>query len=165
MNSRPLPNSIIWPLVPCRVALGAVRRPFYGAGDRPRQLARHRRQPGCSGASTLSLGRRRPVPLQPGAHQPGQTLYVVRGTVRKTVATLPGGRARAQVSFQYSLNASTIKLCLSAFPWADFRTTKGAVKLHVGLNHSGCLPEFVTITDGKTSTSLSGVRCVSPKAA
>ena len=46
----------------------------------------------------------------------------------------------------YSLDASTIDLCLSAFPWADFRTAKGAVKLHVGLNHSGYLPEFITIT-------------------
>jgi putative transposase len=51
----------------------------------------------------------------------------------------------------YSLDASTIDLCLSAFPWADFRTTKGAIKLHVGLNHAGYLPEFATITDGKTS--------------
>lgn len=51
----------------------------------------------------------------------------------------------------YSLDASTIDLCLSAFPWADFRSTKGAVKLHVGLNHEGYLPEFVTITEGKTS--------------
>jgi len=50
----------------------------------------------------------------------------------------------------YSLEASTIDLCLSAFPWADFRTTKGAIKLHVGLNHSGYLPEFVTVTEGKT---------------
>jgi putative transposase len=50
----------------------------------------------------------------------------------------------------YSLDASTIDLCLSVFPWANFRTTKGAVKLHVGLNHSGYLPEFVTITEGKT---------------
>lgn len=49
----------------------------------------------------------------------------------------------------YSLDASTIDVCLSAFPWADFRTTKGAVKLHVGLNHAGYLPEFVTITEGK----------------
>ena len=49
----------------------------------------------------------------------------------------------------YSLDASTVDLCLSAFPWADFRTTKGAVKLHVGLNHAGYLPEFVTITEGK----------------
>ena len=51
----------------------------------------------------------------------------------------------------YSLDASTIDLCLSVFPWAKFRTTKSAIKLHVGLNHNGYLPEFVTITDGKTS--------------
>jgi putative transposase len=50
----------------------------------------------------------------------------------------------------YSLDASTIDLCLSVFPWADFRTTKGAIKLHVGLNHNGYLPEFVTVTEGKT---------------
>ncbi len=49
----------------------------------------------------------------------------------------------------YSLDASTIDLCLSVFPWATFRTTKGAIKLHVGLNHEGYLPEFVTVTEGK----------------
>ena len=50
----------------------------------------------------------------------------------------------------YSLDASTIDLCLSVFPWAKFRATKGAVKLHVGLDHEGLLPAFVAITDGKT---------------
>ena len=49
----------------------------------------------------------------------------------------------------YSLDASTIDLCLSVFPWAKFRPTKGAVKLHVGLDHDGLLPAFMTITDGK----------------
>ena len=49
----------------------------------------------------------------------------------------------------YALDATTIDLCLSVFPWADFRKTKGAVKLHVGLNHAGNLPEFITVTDGK----------------
>ena len=48
----------------------------------------------------------------------------------------------------YSLDASTIDLCLSVFPWAEFRSTKAAVKLHVGLNHAGHLPEFVAITEG-----------------
>lgn len=48
----------------------------------------------------------------------------------------------------YSLDASTIDLCLSVFPWAEFRTTKAAVKLHVGLNHTGHLPEFVAVTEG-----------------
>ena len=49
----------------------------------------------------------------------------------------------------YSLDSTTIDLCLSLFPWADFRSTKGAVKLHVGLNHAGYLPEFNCVTEGK----------------
>ena len=56
----------------------------------------------------------------------------------------------------YSLDASTIDLCLSVFPWANFRTTKGAIKLHVGLDHEGYLPEFVTLTDGKTTDITAG---------
>ena len=51
----------------------------------------------------------------------------------------------------YSLDASTIDLCLEAFPWARFRKAKGAVKLHLGLDHQGYLPEYVTITEGKTT--------------
>ena len=50
----------------------------------------------------------------------------------------------------YSLDASTVDLCLSVFPWADFRKTKGAIKLHVGLNHDGLIPEFIMVTEGKT---------------
>lgn len=49
-----------------------------------------------------------------------------------------------------SLDSTTIDLCLSLFPWADFRQTKGAVKLHLLLDHDGYLPEFAVITDGKT---------------
>jgi len=56
----------------------------------------------------------------------------------------------------YSLDASTIDLCLNMFPWAKFRKNKGAVKLHVGLNHSGYLPEFITITDGKVADVTAG---------
>ncbi|WP_375541119.1 hypothetical protein [Nitrosomonas sp.] len=54
------------------------------------------------------------------------------------------------------MDASTIDLCLPVFPWADFRSTKGAIKLHVGLNHNGYLPEFAVITDGKTSDVENG---------
>jgi putative transposase len=49
----------------------------------------------------------------------------------------------------YSLYASTIDLCLSIFPWANYLTTKRALLLHAGLNHSGYLPEFVTVIEGK----------------
>jgi hypothetical protein len=49
----------------------------------------------------------------------------------------------------YALDASTIDLCLSMFPWARFRQTKGAVKLHTLLNLQGNIPEFILISDGK----------------
>lgn len=48
-----------------------------------------------------------------------------------------------------SLDSTTIDLCLSLFPWAKFRQTKGAIKLHLLLDHDGYLPDFALITDGK----------------
>ena len=50
-----------------------------------------------------------------------------------------------------SLDSTTMDLCLSLFPWADFRQTKGAVKLHLLLDHDGYMPIFAVITDGKTT--------------
>ena len=48
-----------------------------------------------------------------------------------------------------SIDASTIELCASLFDWAQFRRTKGAVKLHLMLDHDGLLPCYAVITDGK----------------
>jgi len=48
-----------------------------------------------------------------------------------------------------SLDSSTISLCLSLFPWAKFRRTKGAVKLHLLLDHDGYLPSYAYISNGK----------------
>ena len=48
-----------------------------------------------------------------------------------------------------SLDATVIDLCLSMYDWAKFRRTKGAVKLHLVLDHDGYLPSFAVITDGK----------------
>jgi len=50
-----------------------------------------------------------------------------------------------------SLDASVIDLSLSLFNWAQFRRTKGAVKLHLLLDHDGYLPSFAVVTTGKTS--------------
>lgn len=50
----------------------------------------------------------------------------------------------------YSLDATVIDLCLDMFDWAKFRRAKGAIKLHLLLDHDGCLPCFGVITDGKT---------------
>jgi len=49
----------------------------------------------------------------------------------------------------YALDSTTIDLCLALFPWAKFRTHKGAVKLHTLLDLRGNIPSFITITDGK----------------
>ena len=51
----------------------------------------------------------------------------------------------------YSLDATVIDLCLSMFPWAKFRRAKGALKVHVGMDHEGRLPTFVAVTEGRTS--------------
>lgn len=48
----------------------------------------------------------------------------------------------------YALDATTIDLCLSMFPWAPFRTTKAAVKLHTLLDLRGAIPSFIHISDG-----------------
>ncbi len=49
----------------------------------------------------------------------------------------------------YALDATTIDLCLSLFPWAPFRSTKAAVKLHTLLDLRGSIPTFIHISDGK----------------
>lgn len=48
-----------------------------------------------------------------------------------------------------SMDSSTISLCLSLFPWAKFRRTKGAIKLHLLLDHDGYLPSYAYISNGK----------------
>src|SRR5512139_3620582 len=47
-----------------------------------------------------------------------------------------------------SLDSSVISLCLALFPWAKFRRTKGAIKLHLLLDHDGYLLSFACITEG-----------------
>ena len=49
----------------------------------------------------------------------------------------------------YALDSTTIDLCLALFPWARFRQTKAAVKLHTLLNLRGSIPEFIHISEGK----------------
>jgi DDE family transposase/uncharacterized protein DUF4372 len=58
----------------------------------------------------------------------------------------------AAFSFQNDLraiDATTIDLCLNLFPWAKFRTEKGAIKLHTSFNIRSQIPDFIAITDGK----------------
>jgi hypothetical protein len=49
----------------------------------------------------------------------------------------------------YALDSTTIDLCLAVFPWAQFRTTKAAVKMHTLLDLRGNIPSFIHVSDGK----------------
>jgi hypothetical protein len=63
----------------------------------------------------------------------------------------PGKKAKFRFRNKlFSLDATTIELCLNLFPWAKFRQTKGAIKLHTLLDHDGYLPIFVRMTEGRT---------------
>jgi hypothetical protein len=59
----------------------------------------------------------------------------------------------------YALDATTIDLCLSMFPWANFRRAKGAIKLHTLLDLRGNIPTFIHISDGKFHEVNTWISC------
>lgn len=69
----------------------------------------------------------------------------------KVAAKVVGKRKFRFKNKLVSLDSTTIDLCLSMYDWAKFMRTKGAVKLHLVLDHEGYLPRFAVITDGKVS--------------
>jgi hypothetical protein len=73
---------------------------------------------------------------------------VLIGRARRLYAT-EDFSTELEAAALYALDSSTIDLCLSLFPWAKFRRTKVAVKLHTLLNLRGNIPEFIHISDGK----------------
>jgi hypothetical protein len=68
----------------------------------------------------------------------------------KAQMVAPGKRKFRFKSKLFSLDATLIELCLSLFDWATYHQTKGAVKLHLLLDHDGYFPVFARITDGLT---------------
>jgi len=63
-------------------------------------------------------------------------------------------RGRRKFRFRnklYSIDSTVVELCLSMFDWAHYQRTKGAIKLHMLLDHDGYLPTYVHLTDGKVS--------------
>lgn len=78
--------------------------------------------------------------------------------LKRCQSTAPGHGFRFKNEL-YSMDSTTIDLCLSVFPWASFRNTKGGIKLHVAMNHKGNLPEFVAMTEAREHEVVQG-RCV-----
>ncbi len=90
-------------------------------------------------------------------HRPWQLCQTVFDQLLAKCQTLatsqPGTRKKMKFRFKnplLSLDASVIDLCARMFDWAKFRLTKGAVKLHLLLDHDGYLPSYAVITEGKT---------------
>jgi len=83
-------------------------------------------------------------------HRPWQLYQKVFYELLDQCKTLVKGKKKFRFKSKlFSLDATTIELCASLFDWAKFRTTKGAVKLHLLLDHEGYLPVFAHITEGK----------------
>lgn len=85
-------------------------------------------------------------------HRPWQLYETVFHQVLGQCQALAASRGKRKFRFKnklMSLDASVIDLCASTFDWAQFRQTKGAVKLHLLLDHDGYLPFFAVITEGK----------------
>ena len=68
--------------------------------------------------------------------------------LHKCQSLAPGHKFRFKNPL-YTMDSTLIKLCLSVFPWASYRKRKGALKIHTLLDHSGCLPSFITLTAGR----------------
>lgn len=70
--------------------------------------------------------------------------------IRQASALYAQDRFRVDLSNTvYALDSTTIDLCLSMFPWALFRSTQAAVKMHTLLDLRGAIPSFIHISDGK----------------
>jgi hypothetical protein len=85
------------------------------------------------------------------SHRPWQFFETVFYQTLNRVQALADFR-RTKFKFKnplYSIDSSVIDLCLKIFDWAHFRRTKGAVKLHLMLDHAGYLPCWAYISDGK----------------
>jgi hypothetical protein len=85
-------------------------------------------------------------------HRPWELFEKVFYGLFETVTAKAVGKKKFRFKNKLvSLDSTVIDLCLSMYDWAKFRTTKGAVKLHLVLDHDGYLPCFGIITDGKVA--------------
>jgi hypothetical protein len=99
----------------------------------------------------VDLAAKRSTLAYANAHRPWQLFESAFHSVyERCYAIAPGHKFRFK-SPLLSLDATTIDLCAEMFDWARFRRTKGAVKIHLLLDHDGHLPRYAVITDGKTS--------------
>ena len=85
-------------------------------------------------------------------HRPWQLYETVFGQLLTKCQAVARSKKRFRFRNKlYSLDSTTIDLCLSLFNWARFVKAKGAIKLHLLLDHEGYLPTYAVITDGRVN--------------
>jgi hypothetical protein len=99
----------------------------------------------CPKATTLSYA---------NAHRPWQLYQSVFYTTLERCRAEALTRGQRKFRFKHkllSLDASMVELCAESFDWAKYKRTKGALKLHLVLDHDGYLPCYAVMTEGKTA--------------
>src|ERR1039457_329476 len=126
-------------------------------------VARDLRRPGVwrgaveafGGAGGTQVAPRRSTLAYDNEHRPWelyQTVFEQTLCKCQELVQSQGGRQKFRFKNKLmSLDGSVIDLSVSMFDWAKFRRTKGAIKLHLLLDHDGYLPSFAVVTEGKTS--------------
>ena len=134
-----------WPCLFCQLGQAHSLREICGGLAATEGKLKHLGLSAAPKRSTLSYAnRQRPWQLFETVFQ--QLLGKCRGQLGLTAR---GHKFRFKNRL-LSLDASVIDLCVSVFDWAQFQRTKGAIKLHLLLDHAGYLPSFAVITTGKT---------------
>ena len=128
-------------MVFCQVAKAAsLREICYGLASCEGKM-RHLGLEEAPKRSTLSYA---------NEHRPWELYRTVFEQLLATCQPLAKGKRKFRFKNKlYSIDASVIDLCLSMYDWAQFRRTKGAVKLHLTLDHDGYLPCYAVVTKGK----------------
>ncbi|MCZ2147954.1 MAG: IS4 family transposase [Bryobacterales bacterium] len=129
----------------CQLAYAQSLREICGGLAALEGKLRHLGVMDCPKTTTLSYA---------NAHRPWQ-LY--RALFEQTLARCQAeAAARTKRRFRFkhkllSLDSSMVELCAEVFDWAQYKRTKGALKLHLVLDHDGFLPCYAVITEGKTA--------------
>ena len=130
----------------CQLGQAKSLREICGGLAASEGKLRHLGLPAAPARSTLAYA---------NEHRPWQLCRTVFDQLLAKCQTLaasqPGTRKKRKFRFKnplLSLDASVIDLCATMFDWAKFRRTKGAVKLHLLLDHDGYLPSYAVITEG-----------------
>jgi hypothetical protein len=127
----------------CQLANSRSLREICGGLAASEGKLRHLGVPEAPARSTLAYA---------NEHRPWELYQTVfHQLLGKCQALAKGGKRKFRFKNKLmSLDASVIDLCAEVFDWAKFKQTKGAVKLHLLLDHQGYLPSYAVITEGRT---------------